>query len=222
MNQIKAIRKAMGLSAEQIARAICVGAATVYRWESGECDLPSLMLCRLADLLGVTTDALLGRERQDAPIPVRDTIAAMVKASGLTYLQLESLTGIPHSALQRYVAGTTEKIPMDRMQRLVDILQKLSPGAPDAPNDQDHMRGGFPVDMSIITLSNLLQLTEMDYIQLRVPLTQNLNAIIAFQPDDSDSLADAEALYGHYPVVGLDTLQTGTLVITLARPGANS
>ena len=71
----------------------------------------------------------------------------------------------------------------------------------------------------MITLNNLLALAEMDYIQLRVPVTRNLNAIIAFQPDDSDSLADAEALYGHYPVVGLDTLQTGTLVITLARPG---
>lgn len=78
------------------------------------------------------------------------------------------------------------------------------------------------MDMPIITLSNLLQLAEMDYIQLHVPLTQNLNAIIAFQPDDSDSLADVEAMYGHYSVVGLDTLQTGTLVITLARPGANN
>ncbi len=75
----------------------------------------------------------------------------------------------------------------------------------------------------VITLLNLLRLAEMvDYIQLRVPLTQNLNAIVAFQPDDSDSLADVETMYGHYPVVGLDTLQTGTLVITLARPGANS
>lgn len=68
----------------------------------------------------------------------RDTITKMVKASGLTYLQLESLTGIPHSALQRYVAGTTEKIPMDRMQRLVDVLQKLDQGA---PNDQDQEEG---------------------------------------------------------------------------------
>ena len=84
------------------------------------------------------------------------------------------------------------------------------------------LRGGFPMDMPIITLSNLLQLAEMDYIQLRVPLTQSLNAIIAFQPEDSDSLADVETMYGHYPVVGLDTLQTGTLVITLARPGTNS
>lgn len=218
MNQIKTIRKAMGLSAEQIASAICVAPATVYRWESGECDLPSLMLCRLADLLGVTTDALLGRERQVAPVPVRDTITKMVKESGLTYLQLESLTAIPHSALQRYVAGTTEKIPMDRVQRLVNVLQKLSPGAPNTPNDQDHLKGAN----IMITLKDLLQLAEMDYIQLRVPLTQSLNAIIAFQPEDSDSLADVETMYGHYPVVGLDTLQTGTLVITLARPGANS
>ena len=67
MNQIKAIRKAMGLSAEQIASALYVAPSTVYRWESGECDLASLPLCRLADLLGVTTDALLGREGTHTP-----------------------------------------------------------------------------------------------------------------------------------------------------------
>ena len=40
---------------------------------------------------------------------------------------------------------------------------------------------------------------------------------------DSDSLADVETMYGHYPVVELGTLhQTGTLVVTLASPGANS
>ncbi len=71
----------------------------------------------------------------------RDTIARMVKASGLTYLQLESLTGIPHSALQRYVSGGTEKIPVDRVQRLVDVLQKLDQGAPNTPNDQDQEEG---------------------------------------------------------------------------------
>ena len=61
-DNIRQFRKAQGLSAEQIASAICVSPATVYRWESGECDPGSSHLCRLADLLGVTTDALLGRE----------------------------------------------------------------------------------------------------------------------------------------------------------------
>ena len=157
-----------------------------------------------------------------ATIIDRDYIAARVQGSGLTYLQLESLTGIPHSALQRYVAGTTEKIPMDRVQRLLEVLEKLEKSETvDTPNDQDPLKGDFYMNTPVITLSNLLQLTEMDYIQLRVPLTQNLNAIIAFQPDDSDSLADVEAMYGHYPVVGLDTLQTGTLVITLIKPENN-
>ena len=75
----------------------------------------------------------------------RDYVAARVKESGLTYLQLESLTGIPHSALQRYVSGGTEKIPVDRVQRLLDVLQKIGP-APDTPNDQEkgeeNMGGG--------------------------------------------------------------------------------
>lgn len=76
----------------------------------------------------------------------RDYVAARVKESGLTYLQLESLTGIPHSALQRYVSGGTEKIPVDRVQRLLDVLEKLGPGGTDTPNDQEkgeeNMGGG--------------------------------------------------------------------------------
>lgn len=60
-NRIKAIRKAQGLSAEQIAGAIGVSPATVYRWESGDYDPGGSQLCRMADVLGVTTDELLGR-----------------------------------------------------------------------------------------------------------------------------------------------------------------
>jgi transcriptional regulator with XRE-family HTH domain len=39
-----------------------------------------------------------------------------------SYKELEKLTGIPKSAIQRYASGTTEKIPMDRLGSLANAL----------------------------------------------------------------------------------------------------
>jgi transcriptional regulator with XRE-family HTH domain len=61
-NQIKAIRKSRGLTQQDVADALgCTTTAICYyEQEKRECDYTTL--CRLADLLNVTTDALLGRE----------------------------------------------------------------------------------------------------------------------------------------------------------------
>lgn len=45
-------------------------------------------------------------------------LQACYHASGLSYADLARRTGLPKSALQRYVSGTTEKIPMDRLAKL--------------------------------------------------------------------------------------------------------
>lgn len=39
-----------------------------------------------------------------------------------SYKELEKITGIPKSAIQRYASGTTEKIPMDRLGKLANAL----------------------------------------------------------------------------------------------------
>ena len=53
-------------------------------------------------------------------ISKRITIA--IKASGLSHRELESKTGIPHSAIQRYAAGTTDRIPISRLEKLAVAL----------------------------------------------------------------------------------------------------
>lgn len=64
MNQIKAIRKAMGYTQQTLAEAMGVERPTVGMWEIGR-NYPTVeLLIRLADVLGVTTDALLGRETE--------------------------------------------------------------------------------------------------------------------------------------------------------------
>lgn len=245
MRELRSIREGKGYTQVGLAEALGVGRTSVTMWEAGKSDPPVKLLPRLADLLGVTTDALLGRERQDAPPCSRgsdhppDNLRAVFATNlkryaagkGVKQKDIAFALGIPQTTVSDWFTG--KKYPrIEAMEQLADYLgvrfsALVCGDAPEqlpehrgthTPNDQDHLRGEDPM----VTLNDLLQLTEMDYIQLLVQITPNLTATIAFQPDDSDSLADAEALYGHYPVVGLDTLQTGTLVITLARPGANS
>lgn len=92
-------------------------------------------LCRLADLLGVTTDALLGREdieEQDDST----TLKTVIKGSGYSYQRLQEFTGIPKSAIQRYASGTTKKIPADRLRKLYKLLGCEDAPTPDHDNAQ--------------------------------------------------------------------------------------
>ena len=47
-----------------------------------------------------------------------ERIKALVDGSGLSYQELEKLTGIKKSSLQRYASGATTKIPLDVIEKL--------------------------------------------------------------------------------------------------------
>ncbi len=47
-----------------------------------------------------------------------ERIKALVERSNLSYLELEKLTGIKKSSLQRYASGVTTKIPLDVIEKL--------------------------------------------------------------------------------------------------------
>ena len=47
-----------------------------------------------------------------------ERIKALVDSSGLSYQELEKLTGIKKSSLQRYASGATTKIPLDVIEKL--------------------------------------------------------------------------------------------------------
>lgn len=47
-----------------------------------------------------------------------ERIKALIEESKLTYQEIEKLTGIKKSSLQRYASGTTTKIPMDVFEKL--------------------------------------------------------------------------------------------------------
>lgn len=45
-------------------------------------------------------------------------IKALILQSGKTYQELETVTGVKKSSLQRYASGVTTKIPMDVIEKL--------------------------------------------------------------------------------------------------------
>jgi repressor LexA len=52
---------------------------------------------------------------------LEETIARLQKVildSGLTYEELEKISGVPKSAIHRYASGATEKIPIDRIEKI--------------------------------------------------------------------------------------------------------
>ena len=47
-----------------------------------------------------------------------ERIKALVEGSDMSYQEIEKLTGIKKSSLQRYASGTTTKIPMEVFEKL--------------------------------------------------------------------------------------------------------
>ena len=45
-------------------------------------------------------------------------IKTLIEASGKSYQELEKLTGVKKSSLQRYASGATTKIPLDVIEKL--------------------------------------------------------------------------------------------------------
>lgn len=53
---------------------------------------------------------------------ISDRILAMIQKKGISYGELANMTQIPKSALQRYSTGETEKIPLDRLEKIAQAL----------------------------------------------------------------------------------------------------
>ncbi len=49
-------------------------------------------------------------------------LKSSIEASGLSYVELESKTGIAKSSIQRYASGTTKKIPIDAIQAIAKAV----------------------------------------------------------------------------------------------------
>ena len=62
------------------------------------------------------------KQKGKAMKEISERIKSAIKNSGLSHRELETKTGIPHSAIQRYAAGTTDRIPIGRLEKLAIAL----------------------------------------------------------------------------------------------------
>lgn len=51
-----------------------------------------------------------------------ERLRKLIEDKHITYVELERLSGVPKSAIQRYASGDTKKIPLDRIFRISDAL----------------------------------------------------------------------------------------------------
>ena len=53
---------------------------------------------------------------------VSEALLALINEKDVSYGELSKRTGIPKSAIQRYATGQTDKIPVDRLEKIVNAL----------------------------------------------------------------------------------------------------
>lgn len=61
LSNLKSLRKAMGLSQYDLAKMLNVERSTIAKYETGDRYPDIETLCKIADVLNISTDELLGR-----------------------------------------------------------------------------------------------------------------------------------------------------------------
>ena len=80
MNNLKAARKAKGLTQIEVSNFIGLTQGTYSQWENGKVKIDPMSLSRLAKLFDVTTDYLLGKDDQPNPVVLRVPVYRKVPA----------------------------------------------------------------------------------------------------------------------------------------------
>lgn len=121
--QIAKYRKAAGLTQDELGKAVGISAQAVSRWECG--GAPDItLLPAIADRLGVTIDALFGREREILP-DVEDTVRRWI-ATIPKGRRLNELCRMMWSAMESVVLlegndyKTAPKIPRAHCCEMID------------------------------------------------------------------------------------------------------
>ena len=110
--QIRRLRTARGITQVELAHRLGVSKQSVSNWESNNIQPSIELLEKIADLFGVTTDYLLGREDLQV-LDVSGLTAQQVaqiqqlKAVGKTPDEVAALTGIPKQLILQQAGNAT-------------------------------------------------------------------------------------------------------------------
>lgn len=155
-NKIRELRKAAGLTQEQLSARLNVKRATLARYEAGTIDPPTSQLQAIASALGVSVGRLLGQETERIIIPGRlkiveiddpesgffryDIEAADDEALNYGYQILgRAGASVQTHSPQALVLAAMEKLNNDGQQKAVERVEELTEipryTAPEPPQD---------------------------------------------------------------------------------------
>lgn len=140
--QITRYRKAMNLTQEELGKAVGVSTQAVSRWENGGAPDVAL-LPAIADKLGVTIDALFGREGGER-VNVHDVVARWL-ASVPQKDRFDQLCRLNWTALKNMVAGVG-KFPEIGYLESCEQSERES-GIRHLSTSQAWLEGGFMLDV---------------------------------------------------------------------------
>lgn len=66
--KIKQFRKEKGFTTDKLSEKLHIGQSTLSQYENGKRDIGTDTLCKLADILNVSVDELLGREKKEPAV----------------------------------------------------------------------------------------------------------------------------------------------------------
>lgn len=99
MNRMREIRKSRQMTMKELGKAVGVAESTISLYETGKHDPDLLTVGRIADVLDVSVDALLGREENEKDLPIGEALDNKL---------IEMLTSLTPDQVQRvmdFVAG---------------------------------------------------------------------------------------------------------------------
>ncbi len=140
--QIAKFRKALGMTQEDLGRAVGISAQAVSRWECGGAPDVAL-LPAIADKLGVTIDALFGREGGEK-VDIHDAVARWLTGMPMKD-RFDQLCRLNWTALQNMAAGRGQFPEIDYLESCEQNV--WASGIRRLATSQAWLEGGFMLDV---------------------------------------------------------------------------
>lgn len=123
-----------------------------------------------------------------------DRIKSLIENSGKTYQELEKVTGIKKSSLQRYASGATAKIPLDVIERLsvfFNVSKEYLMGWEDEEVRFTHSMEAYSIARAALAEPTLTEGEKM-WMELYHRLSDETRALLIETMGSFDSLSEDE------------------------------